>query len=199
MKLSVVTVAVSIWNLHRLRREYLVGAPALLAILLTLLCRLETLSRCFQRAMPNDQAARERRSSVDVVRIAMLQSGRPIGDWPVLGGPHKNGDRILGTYHAYASDLIVAGTPTVSSLARKSITPLIPDVRIGDELHVEYVDKQWRVTDDGRLIGMLTWGNGAVVWNGVEYEHPGAGTLHVERVFENSGAIVNLGGYVTAD
>src|SRR5699024_1826752 len=54
------------------------------------------------------------------------------GGYPRIAGPHSNGDQVFGFYDDYAANLREAGTPTVSSLKRASITPAIQKVRVGD-------------------------------------------------------------------
>jgi hypothetical protein len=119
---------------------------------------------------------------------------------PPIGLPHKNGDRIYGITSGYAADLMSAGTPTVSSLFRKSVTPAVSNIDIGDRLLVTFDGAYWWVSSDGALIGRLTWTassrDHADPRTGTPMRLPDNGILIVERVFVNSGMVVNIGGKV---
>ena len=107
--------------------------------------------------------------------------------YDAVGSLHKNGDRIYGFTTGYASDLAAAGTPTVSSLYRASITDEVRSVDVGDMLPVSSDGGFWWVTKGGATIGRLTW---------PAPDLPGhhAGVVEVQRVFVNDGVVVNLGG-----
>ncbi|TFD03668.1 MULTISPECIES: hypothetical protein [unclassified Cryobacterium] len=117
-----------------------------------------------------------------------------------IGLPHKNGDRLYGTSSGYAADLMAAGTPTVSSLFRKSITPSVSSIDIGDMLQVVFDGSFWWVSNADAVIGRLTWAASSRDHpdprTGILPPLPDNGSLLVERVFVNSGAVVNLGGKV---
>lgn len=49
--------------------------------------------------------------------------------YPLIGGPHNNGDRIYGDYRERADELQEKGAPKVSSLKKSSLTPAIQDLR----------------------------------------------------------------------
>lgn len=109
------------------------------------------------------------------------------GGYPCVGGPHSNGDQVFGYYEGYAADLRAAGTPTVSSLRRNTITDAIQDVRIGDKLQLKNVNKSLVVSKLGREVGRLTW-------NDHEHRFDG-GVLEVQRVFiDVDGKVANCGG-----
>lgn len=123
-------------------------------------------------------------------------------NYPQLGSTHKNGDRMYGFASAFASDLMAAGTPAVSSLLKSSVTPEIQRVDIGDELDVIFLGDLWMVRKAGEDVGRLTWvarrrgspdpRNGTTQWNLED------GVLHVERVTVNlNDEVVDIGGYVT--
>ena len=115
-----------------------------------------------------------------------------------IGLPHKNCDRVYGTTSGYAADLMAAGTPTVSSLFRKSITASVSSIDIGDRLRVASDGSYWWVSNAGAVIGRLTWATSSRDHpdprTGMLPPLPDTGLLLVERVFINNGAVVNLGG-----
>lgn len=117
-----------------------------------------------------------------------------------VGLPHKNGDRIYGITSGYAADLMVARTPTVSSLFRKSVTPAVSNIDIGDRLSVAFDGAHWWVSNGGAIVGRLTWTASSRdrpdPRTGTLPPLPDNGTLLVERVFINNGTVVNLGGKV---
>ena len=117
-----------------------------------------------------------------------------------VGLPHKNGDRVYGTTSGYAADLMAAGTPTVSSLFRKSITPAVGSIDIGDRLFVTFDGSYWWVSNGEAVVGRLTWTASSRdrpdPRTGLLPPLPDSGRLIVERVFINNGEVVNLGGKV---
>ena len=117
-----------------------------------------------------------------------------------VGLPHKNGDRIYGTTSGYAIDLMASGTPTVSSLYRKSLTPAVGTVDIGDRLPVAFDGEFWWVTSGDAIVGRLTWAaadrDRPDARTGELPALPEIGTLLVERVFINEGVVVNVAGKV---
>ncbi len=106
-----------------------------------------------------------------------------------VGSAHKNGDRMRGFTTGYARDLMTAGTPTVSSLLRSSITPAVSRVDIGMLLQVAFEDDRWWVSIDGERVGRLTWSIAHPDFSGFR-----DGVVEVQRVFVNAGVVVNLGG-----
>jgi hypothetical protein len=94
------------------------------------------------------------------------------------------------------------GTPMVSSLYARSVTPAIRGVDVGDELEVVFVGDRWVARLRDEEVGQLTWSakrrgqpdpvTGSPLW---DFD---AGVLHVERVTINAeGEVVDIGGYVT--
>lgn len=109
------------------------------------------------------------------------------GGYPLIGGPHSNGDQVFGYYAGFAADLLETGTPTVSSLRRANITPVIREVRIGDRLLLKSVDKTLVVSKQGHDVGVLTWKDNKGLFDG--------GIVEVQRVFIGlDGNVVNCGG-----
>jgi hypothetical protein len=128
---------------------------------------------------------------------------QPIGDWPTVSGPHKNGDRIVGKPGLRVAELWRAGRAPVSILLRSSVTELIGDVRIGDELDVQHNGKYWWASSEAGVVGRLTWNRAdesRATWFDYEIRYPATGRLHVERlVVSRNGNVVNLNGYVAAE
>jgi hypothetical protein len=114
----------------------------------------------------------------------------------------KNGDRVFGVFTLQAGELMRRGTPAVSSLNAKTITPTIASVRVGDSLPVIFDGAGWFVKRDNELVGRLTW---TAVSRGRLDPRTGKpqwdlddGMLTVERVTVNTaGEVVNLAGFVT--
>jgi hypothetical protein len=71
------------------------------------------------------------------------------GSWwsgrPAIGTVHKNGERIYGTTPARALDLVKAGTPSVSSLRRTTVTDRVKKVAFGSRLSVTLVGEVYEV------------------------------------------------------
>ena len=107
--------------------------------------------------------------------------------YPLIGGPHNNGDRIFGDYGERADELQEKGTPKVSSLKKSSLTPAIQDVRISDKLTLKLVDKTLVALKSGKEIGRLNWTD--------HHDRFDGGTLEVQRVFvSTNGKVSNCGG-----
>lgn len=111
------------------------------------------------------------------------------GGYPRIAGPHSNGDQVFGFYDDYAANLREAGTPTVSSLERASITPAIQKVRVGDRLPLKSLDGILSVSKGGARVGLLNWRDDDNLFDG--------GVVAVQRVFiGRDGKVVNCGGKV---
>lgn len=107
--------------------------------------------------------------------------------YPLIGGPHNNGDRVFGYYGERAAELQEKGAPKVSSLKKSSLTPAIQDVRISDKLTLKLVDKTLVALKAGKEIGALNWTD--------HHDRFDGGTLEVQRVFVSSnGKVSNCGG-----
>jgi hypothetical protein len=128
------------------------------------------------------------------------------GSWwkgrPAIGMVHKNGERIYGTTPARALDLVEAGTPSVSSLRRTTVTERVKKVKFGSRLSVTLVGEVYEVRDRDGLVGNLSWGPSQVgkpdPRTGTPFPEVDGGTLVVERVtVSDAGEVVNLGGTIT--
>jgi hypothetical protein len=119
-----------------------------------------------------------------------------------ISGTRKNGDRVFGVFTLQATELMLRGTPAVSSLNAKTVTPVIASVRVGDLLPVIFDGDGWYVQRQGEIVGRLTWTakskgrldprTGTPQWDLDD------GTLTVERVtVSTAGEVANLAGFVT--
>jgi hypothetical protein len=118
------------------------------------------------------------------------------GSWwkgrPAIGMVHKNGERIYGTTPARALDLVEAGTPSVSSLRRTTVTERVKKVKFGSRLSVTLVGEVYEVRDRDGLVGNPD------PRTGTPFPEVDGGTLVVERVtVSDAGEVVNLGGTIT--
>lgn len=101
-----------------------------------------------------------------------------------------------------AEDRWRAGTPPVHGLAKQSHkAPEIAEVRAGQLLRVERVEKQWFVYNaDGLTLGALRWrliDSGKLDRRlGAPMVYPDRGVLHVTRLLQANGVVVDFGGYV---
>lgn len=125
---------------------------------------------------------------------------RPIGAWPQQGSVHKSGDRFVGHPTPRVRDVWLSGRAPVSILLRSSVTPLIANVRIGDELTVDRDGKHWWASSEAGPVGRLTWREEdptRVTWFDYNVFYPTVGLLRVERLLiSNGGAVVNCNGSV---
>lgn len=116
------------------------------------------------------------------------------------GSTHQNGDHFVGRPPRPVRDLWLEGTPPVSILFRKSVTPLIERVKVGSGLNVEFDGQYWWASSKAGIVGRLTWSRAEeerVTWFDYEIRYPNAGVLHVERMLVNAdGAKVNCNGFV---
>jgi hypothetical protein len=121
---------------------------------------------------------------------------------PAIGMVHKNGDRIYGTTPARALDLVEAGTPSVSSLRRTTVTERVRKVKFGSRLSVTLKGDVYEVRDRDGLVGSLTWAPSRVgkpdPRTGTAFPEVDGGILVVERlIVSDAGEVVNLGGTIT--
>lgn len=121
--------------------------------------------------------------------------------YPQIGLTHKNGDRMFGVAMPYATELMQRGTPKVSSLQKSTVTELIRDVKLHDELAVTFDGHYWWASNDRGVVGRLTW---LVKLRGTPDVRSGApmfdfdeGTLHVKTItLDKTDIVVDIGGYV---
>lgn len=124
---------------------------------------------------------------------------------PRLGSVHKNGDRRFGVTGLLASVYAGRGTPMASNLYRSTVTEYIRDVRVGDELRVQWHGAHWWASSTSGAVGRLTWSKNlreetAYVPDGRSPFDFNDGTLHVQSVTISAGGeVVNCGGYVVPD
>jgi len=124
---------------------------------------------------------------------------------PQLGSVHKNGDRRFGIRGLLASVYAARGTPMASNLYRSTVTEHMRDVRVGDELRVEWHGAYWWASSAAGTVGRLTWSKNlreetAYVPDSRSPFDFNDGTLHVESVTVSAaGEVVNCGGYVVPD
>lgn len=122
-----------------------------------------------------------------------------------LGSVHKNGDRRFGVMGLLASVYAGRGTPQASNLYRSTVTEHMRDVRVGDELRVQWDGSHWWTSSPAGTVGRLTWSKGlrdetAYVQGGPSPFDFDDGTLHVQSVtISAAGAVANCGGYVVPD
>ncbi|MFJ4295394.1 hypothetical protein [Curtobacterium sp. NPDC089689] len=124
---------------------------------------------------------------------------------PQLGSVHKNGDRRFGIRGLLASVYAGRGTPQASNLYRSTVTEYMREVRVGDELRVEWDGAHWWASSAAGTVGRLTWSKSlreetAYVPDGRSPYDFNDGMLHVQSVTVSAaGEVVNCGGYVVPD
>lgn len=136
---------------------------------------------------------------------ATMESMSPDSWWkgrPAVGMVHKNGDRIYGTTPACALDLVEAGTPSVPSLRRTTVTDRVRKVKFGSRLSVTLKGDVYEVRDRDGLVGNLSWAPSRVgkpdPRTGTAFPEVDGGILVVERlIVSDAGEVVNLGGTIT--
>jgi len=128
----------------------------------------------------------------------------PPEQYPQIGSTHKNGDRMFGVHMPYAADLMRQDTPKVSSLQKTTVTKLIRDVQMHDELHVEWDGRHWWASAPEGRVGRLTWPPNSKGQpdprSGVPMHNLEGGTLHVKTItVDAAGVVVDVGGYVVPE
>jgi len=110
---------------------------------------------------------------------------------------------MFGVFGDYARILEARGTPKASSLHKHTVTRLIMNVRVGDELRVEWDGKNWWASSPRGTVGRLTWAS-----SHREPSDDGSrsaydfddGVMHVQTItVSRGGAVVDCGGYVVPD
>lgn len=121
--------------------------------------------------------------------------------YPQIGSTHKNGDRMFGVAMPYAAELMKQGTPKVSSLQKSTVTELIHDVKMHDELAVTFDGRYWWASNEYGVVGRLTWllslRGTPDVRSGVPMYDFDKGTLRVKTItIDTDNVVVDVGGYV---
>jgi hypothetical protein len=124
--------------------------------------------------------------------------------YPQIGITHKNGDRLFGVDMPYAADLMRQGTPKVSSLQKSTVTELIREVQMHDELWVAWDGRHWWASSSAGRVGRLTWLPNSKgrpdPRSGVPMHDLERGVLHVKTItIDVDGVVVDVGGYVVPD
>ncbi|MFF3027587.1 hypothetical protein [Microbacterium sp. NPDC057944] len=128
---------------------------------------------------------------------------RPLGSWPLLSGPNKNGSRHIGirVLPDAARQLEERGYIVANKMYERSVDRnAISNVRIGDVFDVRFDgDKGWWAWQDDVRLGCLTWSLSSFEAREWREAMPriDEGTLQVIRlVLDATGIVVNAGGIV---
>lgn len=121
--------------------------------------------------------------------------------YPQIGSTDENGDRLFGVDMPYAADLMRQGTPKVSSLQKSTVTELIREVQMHDELPVAWDGRHWWASSPAGRVGRLTWPPNSKgrpdPRSGVPMHDLDQGTLHVKTItIDVDGVVVDIGGFV---
>lgn len=138
-----------------------------------------------------------------VTRPELLVHLQQAGPPTTVNAPRE--ERVQTDPDVLAEDRWRAGTPPVHGLAKQSVKASeVSNVRTGQRLRVERVNKHWVVLDpDGVILGDLRWryadSGRTDPRSGLPIRYPDKGVLHVTRLHKADGQVIDFGGYVTPD